>query len=160
VAFSLYTLAMIEIGLKKYDEAEPHLARAIAIREAIFGHYSGQLAIWLNDLAFLLCLEGKYAEAEPVYRRILALPTGQLPADSPIRVECLRDLAEIYVQKKEDLRAEIFDRKALEMLEQGDALSPELAETLEHLVQILRRTHRDDQAQTLEDRIRTIRDRR
>ena len=56
------------------DAAARHnLERALAIKEKSFGTASPQLVETLANLADLHFRHGRYAEAEPLYRRLLAL---------------------------------------------------------------------------------------
>src|SRR5262245_42400146 len=56
----------------KYTEAEPHLNRALAIREKALGADHPNTATSFNNLAALYESQGKYAEAEQLYKRALA----------------------------------------------------------------------------------------
>ena len=85
---------------RKYAKAEPLYKRALAIREKALGKdhpdvvYSlndlGELfrtqdvVYSLNNLAFLYKIQGKYAEAEPLYKRALAI-MGKSPWQRPSR---------------------------------------------------------------------------
>ena len=49
------------------------IARAIAIGETALGPEHPDLAVWLNNLALLYQTQGRYAEAEPLHKRSLAI---------------------------------------------------------------------------------------
>jgi tetratricopeptide (TPR) repeat protein len=57
----------------KYDEAEPLLKRALAIREKALGPDHPDTAQSLNNLALIYQAQEKYAEAEPLYKRAIAI---------------------------------------------------------------------------------------
>src|SRR5215813_7612663 len=50
----------------------------------------------LNNLALLYVLQGKYGEAEPLYKRALAIRERRLGADHPDTATSLHNLAELY----------------------------------------------------------------
>jgi hypothetical protein len=54
-------------------EAEPLLSRALTIREQTLGPEHPDTAESLNNLAMLYFNQGRYIEAEPLYRRPLAI---------------------------------------------------------------------------------------
>src|SRR5262249_18473979 len=55
----------------QYAEAEPLCKRALDIREKALGPEHPDTANSLNNLAALYYSQGRYAEAEPLYRRAL-----------------------------------------------------------------------------------------
>ncbi len=55
-----------------YAEAVKQIKAALSLAEA-FGPDDPRLALTLNNLAFLYATQGKYAEAEPLYQRALAI---------------------------------------------------------------------------------------
>ena len=64
------------------DEAEPHLARALKIREEL-GRESLAVAQVLNKLAGLWLRRGRAADARTAYERALAIATAQLGDQHP-----------------------------------------------------------------------------
>jgi len=55
-----------------------------------------QLAPSLNNLAALYHAQGRYDEAEPLYRRALALYEQVLGPIHPLVAQCLNNLAALY----------------------------------------------------------------
>src|SRR5712692_7684498 len=53
----------------KYAEAAATAVEALRVAEATFGPEDARTATSLNNLAFLYEKQGKYAEAEPLFRR-------------------------------------------------------------------------------------------
>ena len=66
----------------RYAEAEQHLTAARKQAEK-FGKQDARLATSLNNLAELYQTQGKYAEAEPLYKRALAILTKAMGPDHP-----------------------------------------------------------------------------
>ena len=60
-------------SLGLYDQAEPLLERAYALRRKTLGDGSAEVADTLVNLATSIRLQGKYAKAEPLFRQALAI---------------------------------------------------------------------------------------
>jgi tetratricopeptide (TPR) repeat protein len=63
------------------------MRHALAIREQALGHDHPDIAISLNILALLYSVQGKYAEAEPLYQRALAIREQQFGRQHPYTVD-------------------------------------------------------------------------
>ncbi|CAB1101788.1 unnamed protein product [Ectocarpus sp. CCAP 1310/34] len=100
VAQSLNNRAGLLQSQGKYSEAEPLYVRAIAIGEKDLGPEHPDLAVWLNNRAGLFrsqtrpvskhdpvtlptAFQGKYEEAEPLYKRSLAIDEKVYGPDHP-----------------------------------------------------------------------------
>ena len=59
----------------RYEEAFPFAKQALKLGEQKFGPDHPNTATFLNNLAALYRAQGKYAKAEPLYKRSLAGPT-------------------------------------------------------------------------------------
>ena len=66
-------LAGVLRALGRYDEADVHARRAVALATQWFGRRDLDLAGALNDLGMLRKYQGRYTEAPPLYRRALAI---------------------------------------------------------------------------------------
>ena len=152
----------------KYAEAEPLYLRAIAIAEKALGpehppatslnNPEHPLATSLNNLALLYGAQGKYAEAEPLYRRALAIREKALGAEHPDVAIAFNNLATLYRAQGKYAQAEPLYRRSLAIKEK--ALGPEhpsVATTLENYAALLRKMNRDDEADKLEARAKAIR---
>ncbi len=89
-----------EAGVKAYQqgnypEAEKRLVAALKEAEN-FGPEDPRLAKTLTDLALLYRAQGKYAEAEPLYKRALAIKEKALGPEHPRVAISLNNLAELY----------------------------------------------------------------
>ena len=67
----------------EYEQAEPLLLRALAIREQMLGANHPNTAQSLNNLAYLYEVQGQYEQAEPLYKRALAIHEQVLGANHP-----------------------------------------------------------------------------
>src|SRR5205807_486492 len=74
-ASALHTLASVCQDLKRYDEALALLDRSRQIREKLFGAGHPLIATTLGNLAGVLSAQQKYAQAEPLARRALVIPS-------------------------------------------------------------------------------------
>jgi len=116
-------------GLARYDEAEPDLRKALAIRRAALPAGHPDIADSLNDLGLLLQAQNKLVEAEPLFREALkiyrALPAAQLAVAG-----CLNDLALLLMAQNKLSEAESLYRKALEINPRLPGVHYELAEAI------------------------------
>ena len=102
----------------QYEEAEPLLKRALAIREQGFGLEHLATAQSLNNLAMLYKSQGRYREAEPLLKRALAIREQQLGAEHPDTATSLNNLAMLYQSQGRYREAEPLIKRALAIREQ------------------------------------------
>ena len=103
VALSLNNLAALYDSQGKYAEAEPLHKRSLAIKEKVLGKEHPDVALFggqevlkrvdLNNLAALYDSQGKYAEAEPLHKRSLAIREKVLGKEHPDVALSLNNLA-------------------------------------------------------------------
>jgi tetratricopeptide (TPR) repeat protein len=75
-------------------EAEQYFQRSLAIKEKVMpGHPA--VAVTLNGLANVYRDQGRYGEAEPIYRRALRIRENTLEAEDSAIAETLTDLAKM-----------------------------------------------------------------
>ncbi len=140
-----------------YPEAEKQLGAALKEAEG-FGPQDPRLATSLNNLAVLYRAQGKYAEAEPLYKRALIIRQLALGPDHPDVAASLNNLAVLYEAQGKYADAEPFYKRALAILEK--ALGPEhpnVATGLKNYAALLRKTARGTEAVKLEARAKAIR---
>lgn len=77
-----------------YAEAEKQLEAALKEAEA-FGPGDVRLATSLNNLALLYKAQGRYAEAEPLYKRSLAIDEKALGPEHPAVATSLENYADL-----------------------------------------------------------------
>ncbi len=71
------------------------MKRALAIREEALGPAHPDVALSLNNLAGLYDAQGRYAEAEPLYKRALAILEKALGPDHPNVANSLENYAAV-----------------------------------------------------------------
>jgi tetratricopeptide (TPR) repeat protein len=67
----------------------------------------------MNNLALLYRYQGKYAQAEPLYIKLLDLQRRVLGAGHPRRLASMNDLALVYLNQGKDTQAGALLREAL-----------------------------------------------
>ena len=82
---------------------------------AICGNKHPDDATTLNNLALLYSTQGKYEEAEPLYKRSLGIKEKSLGADHPEVAINLVNLANLYRQQGKYEEAEPLYRRSLEI---------------------------------------------
>ena len=71
------------------------------------------MATSLNNLAALYQTQGQYAEAEPLYKRALAISEKALGPDHPDVATSLNNLAELYHAQGQYAQAEPLYKRSL-----------------------------------------------
>ncbi len=140
-----------------YPEAEKQWAAAVKEAEG-FGPQDPRLATSLNNLAALYHDQGRYAEAEPLYKRSQAIWEKTLGPDHPDVAPSLNNLALLYYNQGRYAEAEPLNKRALAIVEK--ALGPDhphVATNLMNYAALLRKTGRSAQAAKMEARAEAIR---
>jgi tetratricopeptide (TPR) repeat protein len=110
-----------DAGWKAYqegrlDEAETRLRAAEKEAEG-FGANDPRLATTLDHLSWVLCTEGKSAEAEPLAKRALAIREQALGAEHPDVATSLETLGWLYAKQGQLGEAEPLLKRALAIYE-------------------------------------------
>ncbi len=132
--------ANLYLAQRRYDEAEPLYLRAVYFQEKILlshklnSHRSNLLFNRLT-IAFLYGQRGFYAEAEEIYRDLVAIPKDDTALEPLNRAICLNNLAYIYIKRGKLEKAEALCQESL-MLRQTllPVDSPYLVTTINNLV--------------------------
>lgn len=121
----------------RYLEAEKMIKESLEEAEK-FGTDSSRYAASLNELAELDRIRGQYSEAEPLYRKALAIRQRSLGMEDPDLAQSLNDLALLLEDKGKYLEAEPLLRQALEIWKKkpGEE-SPQVAQGLNNLARDL-----------------------
>src|SRR5437764_11821541 len=104
----------------------------------------------LNDLALLYQNQGRYADAEPLYQRSLAMLQRTLGPNHPAVAATLGNLAALYEEEGRYAEAEGLCHRSVEILER--ALGPDhlaLAVGLRNLALVYEHQSRDSDAEPL-----------
>jgi tetratricopeptide (TPR) repeat protein len=102
--------------------------------------------------------QGRYGDAEPLFKRALAIKEKAFGPDHPGVALGLSNLASLYNAQGRYGEAEPLHKRALAIMEK--ALGPEhpnVATSLENYAKLLRKTERDAEAEELEARGKAIR---
>jgi tetratricopeptide (TPR) repeat protein len=112
----------------------------------------------LNDCGVYLHHRARYAEAEPLYQRALAIREKTLGPEHPDVAQSLNNLAGLYYAQGQYAKAEPLHQRALAILEKALGLEhPYLATGLENYAVLLRAIGRQEEAATMEARAQAIR---
>ena len=141
----------------RYGEAEKRWLAALEEAES-FGPDDQRLGTSLNNLGVLYQARGKYAEAEPLFKRSLAIREKALGAEHPDVIQSLNNVAGFYYNQGKYAEAEPLYKHLLAIL--GKFLGPEhpnVALMLENYALLLRKMNRDAEAEKMEARAKAIR---
>jgi len=140
-----------------YGDAEKSIKAALKEAER-FGPQDPRLATTLHNLGELYQVQGKYAEAEPLYKRSLAIREKVLGPEHPYVATSLNNLASLYDTQGRYAETEPLYKRSLAISEK--ALGPEhpnVAQGLENYAMLLRKTNREAEAAKMEARAKAIR---
>jgi tetratricopeptide (TPR) repeat protein len=143
-----------------YAEAEKQWGAALKAAEG-FGSEDPRLATSLNNLALLYEAQGKYVEAEPLYKRALAIDEKTLVPEHPDLAASLNNLAALYHAQGRYTEAEPLYKRSLAIYENYEKVlgpkHPRVVTSLENYAALLRETGRGKEATDLEARAQMIR---
>jgi tetratricopeptide (TPR) repeat protein len=143
-----------------YAEAVKHAKAALSAAETIELN-DWRLATIVSVLARIYRAQGRYAEAEPLYQRSLAIFEKALGPEHTGLAKTLGSLAKLYYRQGKYAKAEPLYQRALAIYEK--ALGPGhpfVAQSLENYAALLRKTGRATEAAKLEARAQAIRAKR
>ncbi len=84
----------------------------LVIREKALGPEHPDLATDLNNLALLYYVHGKYAQAEPLYRRALAIQGKALGPEHPQIARVLENYAALLYKLNREAEADKMEARA------------------------------------------------
>jgi tetratricopeptide (TPR) repeat protein len=159
----LMNLAGNYVDQAKYDQAEPLYWRLLAIEESA-KRPRVELVIPLNAVAMLYSRQGRYGEAEKLLYRALRHREETQGAQSVGVTNALDNLAALFVAQARYREAEPLYLRSLKIMEKAlEKREPEhpyyrhLANLLEEMAALYRKTNREAKAEALEKRIAVIR---
>ena len=146
-------------ALRLYRAGDPRAAiapttEALRMRTEVLGEEHPDTVQSLNNL-------GRYAEAEPLHQRSLAIKEKALGPEHPAVATSLNSLALLYQAQGKYAEAERLFERSLAIWEK--ALGPEhpkVATSLENYAALLRKAGRITEADRLDARAKTIRAKR
>ena len=122
VANVLNTLGKIQEDLGDYPAAEQSFRRSVSIMEAVQPEGTDIRRLYIQSwaaLAGILRVQGRYPEAEPIFRKALSSAEMWFGPDDPEVWGVLNDLAVLYKYTGEFARAEELYRRALRIAEKA-----------------------------------------
>jgi len=141
---------------KNYAEAEKHFLDAL--KEAgKFPHDDPRLRLNLNSLAETYRVQARYNEAEPFFKRLLAIDERALEPEHPSLAASLNNLANNYRVLGKYAEAEPLYKRALKIWVKVLGLEhPLVAHIQESYADLLRKTGRVREAEKVEARAKLI----
>jgi serine/threonine protein kinase/tetratricopeptide (TPR) repeat protein len=116
------------------DVADEYLARARRIRERALGPLHADVATTLSMTAALRLRQTRIAEAESLYRQVLAVDAVVRTADDPRTLRDMRGLAAVYRVQKRNGEADSLWRATLVRQERSLGMDhPDVGSTLNNL---------------------------
>jgi len=128
-----------------YPEALPHLQAAVVLAEK-----DSDRAIAMNELANLFQKQSLWANAEPLYRRALAIYQKKFDLDNPVVSTYMNNLALLLAETNQPSKAETLMRRALAIDEKIYGPDhPAIAHDISNLSLLLQQTNRLAEAEPL-----------
>lgn len=110
-----HVLGEAYLALGETQAAEPHLARALAARQGLWGEGDPRTWASLHALGRLRTEQGRYAEAERLLRRVLALRTHGLGATHGDTLATLAALADLLRVDRQFEESRVLVRRGYEL---------------------------------------------
>lgn len=136
-----------------YVEAEKQFSSALSAAEELNAD-DGVLMSTLNSLWDVYQRQGKYAQAEPLLRRVLELNEKSLGADHPNVAASLNNLAGNYRAQGNLAEAEPLYKRSLEIWEKIMGREhPLVVDARNNYVELLRQMGRDEEAEVFKSHV-------
>lgn len=120
------------------SELEQHLKNALLKAEA-HGPQDARLATALHNLAILYYRVGKYADAEPLYKRAMSIREAVFKPTHPHVIQSLNDLAALYYAQGRYVATESLLKRMMEIIESDrHEAHPMFPQALENYAELLR----------------------
>jgi tetratricopeptide (TPR) repeat protein len=148
--------ALPNVEFKLWPRWERFLPHALACVDLIAQNSRGfsKATEVMRYTGWYLGERGRYAEAEPLYQRALAIREQQLGAEHPDTATSLNDLAEFYKSQGKCMEAEPLYQRALAIYDQQlGSVHPYTVIVRKNYVSLLRSLHREAEAMQLEIQI-------
>ncbi|MBN2448404.1 MAG: serine/threonine protein kinase [Phycisphaerae bacterium] len=141
-----HTIGSTYIALGRYDEAEPHLRRGLALCRELHGPESPEQSASIHALGCLLLYEGELAEAEDLFKEGLAQARQQFGDQSAQVALALNNLGGVLEAQGKYAEAEPILREVLAL---DRARGGEITTAANNLGVILQRLGKYDEAEQL-----------
>jgi serine/threonine protein kinase/tetratricopeptide (TPR) repeat protein len=114
------TIGRTLLMLGRYDDAEPHLRKALELRRGMLPPAHPRIALSVYDLAQLAGFRGEQTTAERLHREALGLQRAALPPNDPMIAASLTTLAELLRTQGRLDEAERLAREAMDVKRRSD----------------------------------------
>ncbi|MBI5724928.1 MAG: tetratricopeptide repeat protein [Planctomycetes bacterium] len=152
------TLGVTYRSLGQYDLADTHLESAGKLLADIAGEDSLEYAQWQGEWASLKRLEGKYEQAEELFREVLETHRRLLGVDHPETLRTINSLSQAMFDQGKYDQAEKLIRAVLDVRRRMfNSEHPDTLESMSQLAVLLRNAGRIEEA---EDQYRIVLDAR
>ena len=126
-----FMLGRIYVNLGRYDDAQPHLERALALRREALGIDDAQTLEGLHQMAWLRYHQRRYDLAEPLLVETIERRSAILGAEDPDTLESRHVLASVWlrmgrVSPARDLFREVLDVRRRTLPADAPELLPSL----------------------------------
>ncbi|CAN0348419.1 unnamed protein product [Pylaiella littoralis] len=151
------SLAHVLLLQGKYAEAEPLHEGSQATLEKALGTEHPDLAMWLNNRAWLLEKQGKFDQAEPLNKRAQEIYEKSLGLDHPRVAGALNNRAELFKIQGKYAEAEPLYKRSLAIDERAYGLDhPEVAKDLNNWAGLLEKQGKYTEVEPLYERATKI----
>jgi serine/threonine protein kinase/Tfp pilus assembly protein PilF len=152
-----HTIGNTYVALGLYDDAEPHLTRAVELRSRLIGEESPETLLSLMSLTALLNKQGRYEDAERLTRQALDIRRRVLGEYDPDTMAAATALASIYESQGRYDEAESLFLETLENQRQALGESdPATLRTLTGLAVLYEQSGRLDEAERMHIKVLEI----
>ena len=114
---SVTNLGYLYLEQRRYADAEPLFARALAANERVLGKEHPNTLIFVNGLGYIYLKRGRYVDAEPLHVRALDASERVLGREHPDSLVSLNNLGFLYTEQGRYADAEPLLLRALEATE-------------------------------------------
>ena len=160
LADCLNELAILYAKQHKYAQAELMFQRSLGVSVAALGSDHPDVAVILKNIGILKASQRQYAEADLLLSQSLSLTNRVLGHEHPTVAITMRTIAVFQAIQGHYGEAERFIRRSLDISEKTRGSEhPEVAASRKVFAQVLRRGHRDTEADRAESRAQDMRTR-
>lgn len=110
---SVTNLGHLYLEQRRYADAEPLFARALAANERVLGKEHPNTLIFVNGLGYIYLKQGRYADAEPLLVRELEATERQLGKEHRLTLLNVNNLGVFYKVQRRYAEAEPLHLRAL-----------------------------------------------
>lgn len=144
------TIGMVYLRLGLYDEAEPLLRSALALRKQALPAIDPELAQSYQDVGILCWFRGRYNDAEVMFRNAIDIREKSLGPDDRELAKSLNSLAVVYKNQGRIADAERLYLRGLHIMEKRlGPDDPDLATILNNLASFYFAQNKHAQAEAL-----------